>query len=102
MHLLVPISQVIEMHLRKSQLARECSILDDVESGHNPLENGKCQYVILNPLDESRAGNESVDEEKLKDIVWPKMVMAKLEVKQESPNSSPRDEGRMEQNRHQN
>jgi hypothetical protein len=95
----VPISQVIEMHLRKSQLARDCSILDDVESGHH---NSPCQYVILNPLDESRAGQESVDEEKLKDIVWPKMVMAKLEVKQESPNSSRQDEGRGEQSRNQN
>jgi hypothetical protein len=44
--------------------------------------------VILNPLDESRAGQESMEEEKLKDRVWSKMVMAQVEARQESPNSS--------------
>lgn len=41
--------------------------------------NSKTQYAVLNPLDDSRAGHSSIDEEKFKEIVWPKLVIAKLE-----------------------
>ena len=57
-------------------MARECSVVDDVLPGNGA---DGCQYVIINPLDDSRAGNESIDEEKFKEIVWPKMIMAQPE-----------------------
>ena len=34
-------------------------------------------YALINPLDDSKAGHQSVDEELFKDIVWPKIVIAK-------------------------
>lgn len=33
-------------------------------------------YALINPLDDSKAGHQSVDEELFKDIVWPKIVIA--------------------------
>jgi hypothetical protein len=37
---------------------------------------------VLNPLEDSRAGHSSADEECIKEIVWPKIVMAQREERQ--------------------
>jgi len=62
--------RVIEMKLRRKDMCVEA------EMGQPEARSG-ITYAVINPLDDSKAGHQSVDSERFKDIVWPKIVIAR-------------------------
>lgn len=69
-------------------MARDCSVVDDLpfSPGSHNNHQDSCQYVIINPIEDSRVGHESIDEEKFKELVWPKLVLGNPEkVRRERP-----------------
>ena len=65
-----PPPRVIEMNLRRKDMCVEAEI-------GQPESNLGVTYAVINPLDDSKAGHQSVDSERFKDIVWPKIVIAR-------------------------
>ena len=68
------------MRLKQTDLAS--SFIDDNASDCN---NQQQQYAILNPMDESLRA--SMDEDRVKQIVFSKMVLANKETKRQRINS---------------
>mgnify|MGYP001396318341 CR=1 FL=1 len=83
MQLLVPIPQVIEMRLKRKDMKKDCIDINHPNATFPPPHTddplNPIAYAIINPLEDSRAGHSSIDEEKFKELVWPKIVMAKPE-----------------------
>lgn len=56
------------MRIKRKQLAVDYSISDKGED--NVIA------AIINPMDDSRVCHSSLDEEKFKEILWPRIVLA--------------------------